>query len=163
MSYTYGLSGLHFAPIAGDGGPGTVFTLLGKTVPGSTKITTDKGTKIEKFCEEFSDPLVSISGTRIKTIETQLIVEGAATLETVLGGTVAAGVWTEPDDTPVIEKTLKVVPKAGGTMIFNRVSVDASVNATLSKDGDLFYVDVVCTVLQPTKANTKKSTFTDPA
>lgn len=161
MAYTYGLAGIYIAPLAGDGGPGTVFTLLGKTNPGTTKISTDKGTKTEKFCEETSDPLVSIPGNRTKTIEFQLIVEGVATLEAVLGGSSAAGVWSEPDAVPVIEKTLKMVPQAGGTLIFNRVSFDCALNATLSKEGDLFYVDCVATVLQPTKAGVKKMTFTE--
>lgn len=161
MAYTYGLSAIAIAAIAGDGGPGTTFATIGKTNPGTTKITTDKGTTSEKRCEELSAPLVSIAGDETQTIEFQLIVEGAATLESVLGGTVATGVWSAPDTKPVIEKTLKITPLSGMTLQFNRVSIDAALNATLSREGDLFYVDCVCTVLQPTKANTPKATASE--
>lgn len=162
-SYTYGLTKIEYAAILGDGGPGTSFSDLGYTNPGTTKFTTDAGTANEKFCEELSSALVSIAGTETITLETQLIVDTDDKLALVLGGTAVGGVWSAPDTKPTIEYTLKITPLNGMTLQINRASIVGSLNATLSRDGDLFYVDVVGTVLQPTKEATAKLTFTEPA
>ena len=158
MAYTYGLEKIEIAEIAGDGGPGTVFSQIGYTNPGTTKFTTDSGTSTEKRCEELAAPLVTIPGDETQTVEFQLIVSDVNTLPKVLGGAVVATKWSAPDSKPVIEKTLKITPKSGLAIQCNRVSIVGSLNATLSKDGDLFYVDCKCTLLQPTKVGTARMT-----
>lgn len=161
--YTYGLTKIEYAAILGDGGPGTSFTQIGYTNPGTTKFTTDAGTANEKFCEELSSALVSIAGTETIKLETQLIIDDADKLALVLGGTVADDVWSAPDTKPTIEYTLKITPLSGLIIQINRASIIGSINATLSRDGDLFYVDVEATVLQPTKEGEVKMTISEPA
>lgn len=160
MAYTYGLASISFAAILPDGSPGTTFTSIGNTNPGTTKFVTNRGTANEKFCEELSTPLVSIAGDETIELQTQLIVASTTELELVLGGSVANGVWSKPDSKPVIEKTVKVTPTAGLAFTINRGSVDGALNATLSKTGDLFYVDLIIKVLQPTAAGVKTITAT---
>lgn len=160
MAYTYGLEKIEIADLAGDGGPGTTFAVIGYTNPGTTKITTEQAAAVEKRCEEVSSPLVSIPGDETVSVDFQLIVEDVNTLPKVLGGSVVTGVWSAPDSKPIIEKTLKLTPKEGLVLTFNRVSIVGALNATLSKDGDLFYVDVKATVLQPTKSGTKRISAT---
>lgn len=162
-SYTYGLSKIEFAALLGDGGPGTSFTQIGYTNPGTTKFTTDKGTANEKRCEELSSPLVSIAGDETITLETQLIIDDADALVTVLGGTNISDVWYAPDSPPTIEQTVKITPSNGMIWQINRGSVSGGLNATLSKDGDLFYADVTITVLQPTKEGEVRLMATEPA
>lgn len=152
MAYTYGLTGIETANLAGDGGPGTTFTTIGYTVPNSTKFVTNRGTATEKSCEELSSPLVSIPGDETMEVQTQVIVDSADKLLALLGGTVVSGKWSKPDSKPVIEKTVKLTPKSGLTFTVNRGSFDGALNATLSKTGDLFYVDLIIKVLQPTKS-----------
>lgn len=159
--YTYGLTRIEYAELIG-GGPGTAFSTLGYTNPGTTKFTTDAGTANEKFCEELSSALVSIAGTETITLETQLIVDSADRLVLVLGGTSNSGTWSAPDTKPTIEYTLKITPLSGMVVTINRASIVGSLNATLSRDGDLFYVDVVATVLQPTVEGTVKMTMGEP-
>jgi hypothetical protein len=161
-NYTYGLTKIEYAEILEDGGPGTSFTQLGYTNPGTTKFTTDAGTANEKFCEELSSALVSIAGTETITLNTQLIVDDADTLELVLGGTVADGVWSKPDTKPTIEYTLKITPLAGMIIQINRASIVGSMNSTLAREGDLFYVDVVGTILQPTLEGAVALTISEP-
>lgn len=163
MSYTYGLTKIEIADIAGDGGPGTSFTQVGYTNPGTTKFTTDKGTPNEKRCEELATPLVSIPGDQTITLETQVIIDGADMMATFLGGTSSLGVWTAPDSPPVIEKTVKLTPLAGMVFQINRASVEGGLNGAFAKDGDLFYVDVSFTVLQPEKEGVGRMTATEPA
>ncbi len=161
--YTYGLTKIEIADILGDGGPGTSFSQIGYTNPGTTKFVTDAGTANEKFCEELDSALVSIAGTETVSLEFQLIVDSAETLELVLGGTVADGVWSAPSSKPVIEYTIKVTPKSGMIIQINRGSIVGSLNGALSKDGDLFYVDTKCTILAPTLEGTASLTMTEPA
>jgi len=162
MAYTYGLTKIEFADILETGGPGTSFSEIGYTNPGTTKFTTDKGTTNEKRCEELSSPLVSIPGDETIKVATQLIVADADTLALVLGGTSTLGVWSAPDSPPVIEQTVKVTPLSGMVWQINRGSISGGINATLSKDGDLFYVDVEITVLQPELEATPRITATEP-
>jgi hypothetical protein len=162
MSYTYGLTKIEIADILGDGGPGTSFTQIGYTNPGTTKFTTDKGTANEKRCEELATPLVSIPGDQTITVDTQVIINGADVMATFLGGTSVAGVWSAPDSQPVIEKTVKITPLAGMTFQINRASIEGGLNGAFAKDGDLFCVDVSFTVLQPEKEGTARMTATEP-
>lgn len=163
MAYTYGLTRIEIATIAGDGGPGTTFAQIGYTNPGTTKFVTDAGTANEKFCEELTAALVSIAGTETIKLEFQLIVSDVNTLTKVLGGTVDGLVWSAPSTKPTLEYTWKVTPLSGSTWQINRGAVVGSLNGTLAREGDLFYVDCSVTVLTPTKEGTASLTATDPA
>ena len=163
MAYTYGLTKIEIADILGDGGPGTSFTQIGYTNPGTTKFTTDAGTANEKFCEELTAALVSIAGTETIKLEFQLIVSDVNTLPKVLGGTVDGLVWSRPATKPTLEYTFKVTPLSGSVWQINRGSVVGSLNGTLAREGDLFYVDVSVTILTPTKEGEVSLTATDSA
>lgn len=110
-----------------------------------------------------ASPLVSIAGTEVIKLSFQLIVDDADTLEKVLGGTVVGDAWSAPDTKPTIEQTIKITPLSGMVLQINRASVVGAFNATLAREGDLFYVDTECTVLQPTKEGEVRLTATEPA
>jgi len=154
MATTYGLVKIEIGDIANDGGMGTTLTQIGYTKVGSTKLVTTAGTETNLEAEELSTPLVTIPGNETQSVEFQLIIQDLTHLTSVLGGEVTGTspneVWNSPATKPVIEKSLKITPKAGFSVEIPRASIVGSLNSPFSKT-DLMYVDVKATILTPTK------------
>lgn len=151
MATTYGLTKIEIADILPDGGCGTTWTQIGYTKVGATKMATEAGTETKLEAEELSTPLITIAGEETISLQTQLIVQTAENLLAVLGGTVTGSAWAPAASKPVIEKSMKITPKAGKVVTIPRVSIVGSLNSPFTKT-DLMYVDVKGTILAPSKS-----------
>jgi hypothetical protein len=165
--YKLGLVSIAIADIAGDGGPGTVFTAVGDTVAGTAALTTEEAQKTDFKIEESDSPVLSIK-TEADTMNLvwSTFAYDAATLQKMFGGTVvpaASGVgdtWNAPDSIPEIEKTIKITWKQGGTVTIPRAKITASLNMAFKRDS-LSQIDISATVLQPTKAGVPRMIVQD--
>ena len=69
------------------------------------------------------------------------------------------GKWEAPDKIPVVEKSVRITPEQGLKFEIPRMKLVSKINGDFSKKGILL-IEVAGTVLQPTKAGTKKMTAT---
>lgn len=154
-NYTLGIASIQVGAIAGDGGPGTTLAALGKTYQDSCRLTQEDPTTTEFFSEEDEDAVFTKTKKGKTTLTFQIMDADTDTLVKVFGGT-ATGTspnktWNAPNTTPTIEQTVKVTPQNGMTLVIPRGSITAKLNGEFSRQG-LFLIDVVVTVLTPTKA-----------
>lgn len=151
---TIGIQSVQVAPLAVDGGAGTVFKTWGDTLEGTFSFTTEDGTTFDLNIEESEDAIYSKVGKGVRTLEWNIPNYDLADLPEMLGGTYTAGTktWTEPIDNPNLEFTVKVTAIEGYTMIFNRVRFNNSVgNGTFGRENALSIV-INGRVLKPMKA-----------
>lgn len=161
--FNLGVSKIEVAPIAGDGGVGTVFAALGLTQEGTTKINFADPTTTDLMVEEFDTAADSIVTGGEKTIEFVIANPDEDTLVALMGGTKAgtAGTttYTAPASYAIIERSVKITPKKGMGFIFPRVLITARPTSDLGKT-TWMGVTVTGKVLAPTKAGTTDwSTF----
>lgn len=162
-SVTKGLNEIAIAPLAGDGGPGTVFVATGYTSRDSeTSITTADPTVTEFYANESSVAVETTTTPGATTMQFSLMAMDEDDMILWLGGT-KTGTGTGPDpyvfkkgSTQVeLERSVRITPASGRIAIFNRVKLTAKINWNMGADG-LFLVDVVGTVLQPLKAGVEQ-------
>ncbi len=153
---TIGVSKIEVGAIAGDGGMGTTLAVIGKTAEGSASMTTEDPTLTEFYAEESDTALYTSSKAGKTTFNFSLAAPDLPQLAAVFGGTVtgtgSSAVWKRPDAVPVIEKSMKITPQAGIVISIPRASITAKFSGGFSKN-DTLKVDIVATVLLPTKAN----------
>lgn len=162
-SVTKGLNEIAIAPLAGDGGPGTVFTAVGYTSRDSeTSITTADPTVTEFYANESSIAIETTTTQGATTMQFSLMAMDEDDLILWLGGTkTGAGTGPSPyvfkKGTTVteLERTVRITPASGRIGIFNRVKFTAKVNWNMGAEG-LFLVDVTGQVLQPLKAGVEQ-------
>lgn len=154
---TLGLSKIEIGNIAADGGMGTSLAQLGYTYKDSCSLVTADPETTEHYAEEVDDPVVSVDRAGKTTLSFQVMDPDVDTLAALLGGTAetTTGVWSAPATIPVIEKSVKLTPTKGLYFEFPRMKITAKINANFSKSG-IFLIDVVGTVLTPTKVGEKK-------
>lgn len=154
---TIGLSKIEIGAIAVDGGMGTSLASLGYTYKDSCSLVTADPETTEHYSEEKDDPVASSDKGGKTTLSFQVMDPDVDVLAILLGGTAdtTAGTWAAPDSIPVIEKSVKVTPTQGLYFEFPRMKLTAKINANFSKSGILL-IDVVGTVLTPTKEDEKK-------
>jgi len=160
---TLGLSKIEIGTIANDGGVATTWATIGYTAENTATLVTEDGTTTDIYAEEVSAPIESITTDGKMSFNFSLASPDLTQLSTVFGGSVTGTspneVWAAPDSTPTIEKSLKVTPTKGLVLTFPRVSIKAKFSGTFTKN-DTLKVEVVCTVLQPTKSGTNKLSAT---
>lgn len=85
----------------------------------------------------------------------------AATVQT---STAQQEVYEAPDAFPDVEKSLQLVDKKGNTILLPRVKISAKFNLSFNRTS-LGQIDMVATVLQPTKTGEKRITikFANPS
>lgn len=153
---TIGVSKIEVGAIAGDGGMGTTLAIIGKTAEGSASMTTEDPTLTEFYAEESDTALYTSSKAGKTTFNFSLAAPDLTQLAAVFGGTVSgsgsSATWKRPDAAPVIEKSMKITPQAGIVISIPRASITAKFSGGFSKN-DTLKVDIVATVLLPTKAN----------
>jgi hypothetical protein len=151
--FTYGLESVEFGDIATDGGLAATFSAKGLTFKDSFEINTADADMQEFMSEENDDPEVSISTQGKKGYKFQLMNPGVDELEYFLGGTVISGPpkkWNAPDNTPIIEKSVKITPKVGHILTITRARITAKQAGKYAKTG-LAMLDIMITVMKPTK------------
>lgn len=157
---TIGIKSVKFAPLSGDGGPGTVFTELGFTSKGTLSFNEEAPTKKLVEVEETSDPLAVFKTPAPRTVTLSLADPDLAALAKIRGGTVTPGTSGADDvyaeDAPVsLIGTLQIEPAQGFTKItYNHVSIDGRFSGGLGADQELLLVLEV-DILKPTKTGTK--------
>lgn len=154
---TIGLSKIEIGDIAVDGGMGTSLAQLGYTYKDSCSLVTADPETTEHYAEEVDDPVVSFDKVGKTTLSFQVMNPDVDTLQTLLGGTgnTTSGVWSAPATIPVIEKSVKITPTQGLYFEIPRMKLTAKINANFGKSG-IFLIDVVGTVLAPTKTGEPK-------
>jgi hypothetical protein len=154
---TLGLLKIEVSDIASDGGVGTTFAALGKTYKDSAEIMGAEPEVLEHYSEESDDPEETLTYKGKVNIKFSIFDTDADTLVKVLGGTATGSapnkVWNDGATAPAIEKSVKITPRSGKVVTFVRVKLVGKPNYKLSKNG-IFLVDMIGTVLTPTKANT---------
>ena len=161
--FTYGLESVEFGDVATDGGVATSFSSKGLTFKDSFEIASADPDVQEFMSEENDDPEVSISTQGKKIYKFQLMNPGVDELAYFLGGQVIAGPpksWEAPDQTPVIEKSVKITPKQGHILTITRGRITAKHSGKYAKTG-LAMLDITITVMKPTKAGVPSLTKTE--
>jgi hypothetical protein len=103
--------------------------------------------------EESDDPVLQFFTKGKKTIAFGLIDYTPETIQSVKGGTVTNGAWSEPATIVAKEGILSIVSQTDQLMIFNRVSMTAVFNADLKKNA-VALLDVTATPLLPISGGT---------
>lgn len=147
-------AGITYAPIANDGGPGTVFVPYGKIYQDSANIDEQDGTTTEHFSEESDNPEYSEDSLGPWTATYQVMNPDAEIKAALKGGEVTGTApnkkWARPAVAQTIEKTVKIAFKSGGYFLIPRAKVKASDTGQIGKNGILLMA-VTITALQPDK------------
>jgi hypothetical protein len=164
MAVTRGTSDVFIAPIASDGGVGTAWASIGAIYADETAALAQADPTTKEFKSIQSDqPLDKDITQGAITVQLSLMNVTVDDLLLLMGGTVtgtteANKVWSAPLQAVTIEKSLKIVPKKGKIITFVRMQLSSKSSFNLQPDG-LYLVQVLCSVLQPTKPNTLPYTF----
>ncbi len=154
---TLALLKIEISDIAGDGGLGTSFAVLGKTYKDTAELMGADPEVFEHNSEESEDPEEMVTHKGKVTIKWSIMDTDADTLVKVLGGTSTGTapnkIWSAPDQAPSIEKSIKITPKSGKVINIVRTKLVAKPNYKLASNG-IFLVDITATILAPTKAAT---------
>ena len=161
-----GLTTLKMGNIAGDGGMGTSLTTVGYTVADTAIMSTEEGQSTEFLIEEQDDAVYSILSQKGKTTLAWSCYDvDADTLVKFFGGTKIAGPpesWESPASTPEIEQSIELTMKAGGKVEIARAKIVAKMTWAFQKS-KLAQIDIVATVLTPTKVGEPPIVITDAA
>lgn len=148
---TIGIAKIEIAPLAIDGGEGTVFTTWGNTLEGTFSITNEDGTTTDINIEESEDAILSRTTRGAKTISWTIPDFDLADLPKILGGKFETNKWSAPTDNKALEYTVKVTPEQGYIMTFNRVSFNNNLgDGTYGRD-NVLGIAVSGRVLKPLK------------
>jgi hypothetical protein len=148
-----GIFGIQVGAIQTDGGVATAFAALGRTREGTLAFNATDDQTQDINVEEQDDPVdqtITTKGTL--DISWSMVDWDADVLQSVFGGTVVNDVWQAPDQSPTVEKSLKITPRDGNPFTYPRVKMTGKVN--YDSTGKIFQIDVTCRKLQPTKAGT---------
>lgn len=163
---TMGLEHIKLGAIAVDGGMGTSLAALGLTAENTCTLVSEDPQVTEFFSEENDDPEAEITRPGKITFNFSIMDANADNLVAIFGGEkkTAGSVdsWEAPASAPIIEQSIEAKAKSGLTIKIPRASVRGKFNSQLSRQG-VFLVDVVATVLVPTKANEPKMILTEPS
>lgn len=167
MGRILGLVSIKIGAIAGDGGMGTSLSALGETVKDSCVFTETDATKQEFFIEESDDPIESIVTQKgLETISWSTHNCSADTMVALFGGTKAGAgtelspyTWEPPDTQSEVEKSVEITDRKGNIVEVVRMKLACKKNISFQST-KLGQVDIVGTILAPTKAATPKYTIT---
>lgn len=162
----YGLTKIEMGDIAGDGGMGATLADIGDPYEGTVEITHDDPTITEFKSETKDDAILTTEKGGKKTVKFSIVDMTPTNLAKFLGGTAGAISTTFntlklPDSLPVIEKSFKFTTKDGGYIQIPRLKIVAKVNMKFSS-ANMLMVDVVGTVLTPTKAGEGSMLIANP-
>jgi len=152
---TIGLKKIEIAPLASDGGPGTVFTAFGNISTDSFSFAEAEPNVKQVDIEESSAPLKIFKTKGNLVINANIADADADMYATVRGGTVtsATGKKTYKEGSTVanVERTVRITPEEGLVFTINRCDISGLLNGGLGKNQELFLA-LTLTALQPKKA-----------
>jgi hypothetical protein len=156
-----GIFGIKFGDIAADGGIATGFAALGRTREGTLAFNASDDQTQDINVEEQDDPVMQTVTTKgTLDLNWSMVDWDNDVMISVFGGQVVNGQWQAPDQTPTVEKSLRVEPKDGKAFIYPRVKVTGKVN--YDSTGKIFQIDITCRKLKPNKAGTPGFMWGDP-
>lgn len=161
-----GLKKFEFGSVAVDGGMGTALSEFGATVSDTAILANESPTTTDFNIEQQSTPFYTVTEDGKLTIKLSSYDVEPASLVRVKGGTVTTdpsgnSTWNAPDETPIIEVSVKVTTKDGTIITVPRAKVDAVFNYNLQKK-KLAQVDLTFTALMPTKSGVPQLSITTP-
>jgi hypothetical protein len=156
-----GLTYIKLGDIAEDGGMGTSLTALGVTYRDSADFIQDDPEINNIFSEENDDPEETIETEGVKRVKWSIMNYDPDTLIRVLGGT-STGVapnkiWSAPAAKDPIELSIEILTKKNIKIQIPRAHIAAKINWAFRRNG-VALVDIIATVLTPTKSGTAKVT-----
>ncbi|GAA0561545.1 hypothetical protein [Chitinophaga japonensis] len=162
-----GLKQFLMGDIAGDGGMGTSLTELGPTVTDTAILSDEAPTTTDFNVEEYDYPFYSEITPGKSTVALSVYDVEPASLVRVLGGTAsidASGnnVWEAPRTAPIIEQSVRLITKKGGTVDIPHARISAIKQFNFRKTA-LFQVELTITILLPDKDGVAPIKYTKPA
>ncbi|WP_288447909.1 hypothetical protein [uncultured Chryseobacterium sp.] len=149
-----GVAKIELAPVASDGGMGTVFKKLGETMLGTLKINMEDGTTTDFNVEEFDEPIFTRTTKGAMSFDFDVANPDADTLvEVGAGSKDANGNYIPPIGSVTVERSLKITPEIGFGFNVVRTLITYKFTTDMGKD-NLLGVSVNAKVLRPTKENT---------
>lgn len=153
MNYQVLINAIKVGEIAADGGVATAFAALGRTRKDTLAFNVTQPTFQKIMVEEQDTPVLNVmtepGGLQIQWT---LVDWDTDVLTSLWGGAVVNGQWQEPDAVPIVEKSLRIEPKAGKPFIYPRVQLTAQI--AYDTTGKIFQIAVTADKLQPLKAGT---------
>jgi len=151
---TIGLAKFERAPIASDGGPGTVFTEYGGVSEDTFSFAEAEGTTKEVRIEQSSAPLKIFKKKGALILNCSIADADTDLFAALRGGSVAtaSGVktYSEGDEVNDVEETIRVTSDEGLIFTINRCSVSALITGALGKNQELLLA-LTLTALKPKK------------
>ena len=145
-----GIQKIEFGEIAPDGGVATTFDALGRTREGTLSFNAADDQTQDINVEEQDDPVMQVVTTKgTLDIGWSMVDWDTDVMIALFGGSVVNNQWQAPDQSPTIEKSLKITPRDGKPFIYPRVKATAKVN--YDSTGKIFQLDVTCRKLKPEK------------
>jgi hypothetical protein len=155
---TIGLKSIEFAPLASDGGPGTVFAKYGNVSTDSLSFAEAEPTVKTVDIEESQYPLKRFKTRGDFTVTANIADADTDAFAALRGGTLAATsgkkTYSDGDSFNNVERTVRITPSEGLQFIINRCDVQGLLNGGLGKNQELFLA-LTLTALQPTKSGVK--------
>jgi len=146
-----GIQTIEFGEIASDGGVATTFDVLGRTRENTLQFNAADDQTQDIMVEEQDDPVAQTVTTKgTLDISWSMVDWDTDVLIALFGGTVVNNQWQAPDQSPTVEKSLKITPMDGNPFTYPRVKVTTKVN--YDSQGKIFQLDVSCRKLKPEKA-----------
>ena len=156
-----GIFGIEFGDIAPDGGVATTFAALGRTRENTLAFSPTEAQSTDITVEEEDDPIKRvITSKKLLDITWSMVDWSNDVLIALFGGTEVNGQWQSPDQSPTVEKSLKIKPKDGKPFIYPRVDVTA--NENYDSTGKIFQLAIKCRKLKPEKVGTSAFMWGEP-
>jgi hypothetical protein len=145
-----GIFGIEVGEIAPDGGVATSFAALGRTREGTLAFNAADDQTQDIMVEEQDDPVMqTVTSKGTLDVSWSMVDWDADVMTALFGGSVVNDQWQAPDQSPTVEKSLKIRPKDGKPFIYPRVKMTGKVN--YDSQGKIFQLDVTCRKLKPEK------------
>lgn len=160
-----GLKSFYMGDVANDGGMGTALDKVSNAVIDTPVLSIPEGERVDFQIEDSDDPYYSKVTPGVKTLSISFFGLSAALLHKFFGGTLTPGatssdpdVWESPLQILPFEASLIAEHSQGGHLKIVRASISATADWNFQKN-NLPQINVVATVLTPTKADTKPMVF----
>ena len=164
-----GLKNFYLGAIAGDGGMGTDLEPVSYSVIDTPVFNIPEGEKTDFPIEESDTPYYSKTTPGVPVFNLSIYGLSAAVLAKHFGGTAVVGptsgdpdTWEAPAQIPTFERSIVAEHSQGGFLSIVRAAITATIDWNFQKN-NLPQINLVCTVLTPTKLNEPAYKFSTAA